>query len=235
MKNKTKIFIIFIVIFILFFSINSFLFKTEKVNINTNNIKKNIFDIIQKSSINLDNSNNNIDWTKSEKYKNIINTQVIWKWFFINKYWEFLTNSHLFNNVSSKYYIKINNQKYNFYIVKKYENKDLILWKIINYENNNYLKIQDINKITLINWKWKYNLNIWNKVFTYRNNTKIEWKITWINKNIKEYNLYNLIETNLELTFWDSWSPLFNQYGEIIWINTAINWITHNSYSQIIK
>lgn len=228
MKSKIIKIFLFIILFIFFLNINSF-FNTKNQNINNS-----IFSIYNENIINLDTKNNNEFQT--ENYKNILNTHKIWNWFFINNSWEFLTNLHLFNNNSSKYYIKINDKKYDFEIIKKYENKDLILWKIINYENkNNFLKIQSVNKVALAPWNWNKNLAPWEKIFTYKNNKKIEWKIIWINKEIKEFWLKNLIETDLKLFPWDSWSPLFNSYWKIIWINTIINEKTNTSFAQIIE
>ena len=227
MKNKITFLILFIIIFILFLSINRFLFNTNtSTSIDKINLNNSIFNIISETDISLDKSNfNNI---KSEDYKNITNKQIIWKWFFINNSWEFFTNKHIFNNISSKYFITINNKNYNFKVIKKYETKDLILWKIYNYKNKYFLNLNNDN-IDLNSWDIK------NNIFIYKNNKLINWEIIWFNKKIIELNLNNLIETNIKLESWDSWSPLFNNELRVIWINTAIKKSESISYAQIIN
>ena len=226
MKQKRTFLILFIIIFILFFSINRFLSsKKLSSNIYKINLSNSIFSIISETNINLDKIEFNN--TKSEDYKNITNKQIIWQWFFINKSWEFFTNKHIFNNISSEYYISINNKNYDFKIIKEYKNKDIILWKINNFKNNTFLKLNN----NLIYWE----INITDNIFIYKNNKLINWKITWINKKIKELNLYNLIETNIKLELWDSWSPLLNKYWKVIWINTAIKQYDNISYAQTIN
>jgi len=212
MKQKIKIIIWFLIIFILFLSINSFLFWKKITNINQN---KAIFNIISEININLENS---LDIKlKSETYKNIENTKIIWKWFFINKNWEFYTANHLFENKNSKYYIEINNKKYKFKIYKVALEpwKDIVFWKIMNFKNKYYL-----------NTKFKkHDYMIYNnlEVFIIKNNKKTLWNIISLNNNIEELKLNNLIKTNIKLSPWDSWSPIFNKNTwTVIWINIAI-------------
>jgi len=206
MKNKIKYIIWFLIIFIVFITINSVLFWKK---IENKNLEKSIFNIISQTSINIDNIWD-LKW-KSENYKNIIDKKIIWKWFFIKNSWEFYTAKHLFLYKNSKFYIEINNKKYDFEILKKYENKDIILWKIKNYKNK-------INNMVLSPW----NLYKWQKIFTYKNNKKIYWKILSIKENIKSLNLKNLTKTNIKLYPWDSWTPVFNEDWKVIWIFTAI-------------
>jgi len=236
MKHKLKYIIWFIAIFIIFITINSFLFwkKLEKNSpiipfykgseLQTNNNIA-VFNIISETNINID-KNIDLEW-KTENYKNIINKDIIWKWFFINSSWEFLTAKHIFSNKNSKFYIEINNHKYNFKIIKKDEKKDIILWQIKNYKNKSFLKINRAKNDYLIYEALK--------IFTYKDNKKINWKITWISKNIEKLNLKNLIKTNIKLYSWDSWSPLLNEKNIVIWIFVAIKIWENISYWEKIE
>lgn len=183
-----------------------------------NNIKKAIFSITKEENIDLDNTK-----LKNHDYKSIENKKIVWKWFFINKKWNFLTSKHILKDNWLKYFINIGNKKYDFDIIKKYKDKDIILWKIKNYENNNFIDYNPTKKI---------NLSISDKIYTIKNNRKIYWKILGIDSEIIELRLYNLINTNLKLEPWDSWSPLFNINWVIIWVNSAINQIENTSFAQ---
>ena len=226
MKHKIPFLVLFLIIFILFFSINHFLLKK---NINYSPSEQAILNIYLESKINLEDSEFND--IKSEDYKSIINKKVIWKWFFINNSWEFLTSKHLFNNNSWYYYINIDNINYNFNILEKSNNskliidssKDIVLWKISNYKNNNFIQLNNDNLV------------IWSTVFIIKNNIKIYWKIISTNNNIDELNLTNLIKTNIKLESWDSWSPIFNKNWEVIWINVAIKENDNISFFQEVK
>jgi S1-C subfamily serine protease len=135
-----------------------------------------------------------------------------------------LTNKHIFNNNFKQYYIKINNINYRFSIIEKYNNKDLILWKIKDYKNNDFLKTNNFKKIKL-----------GTTVFTIINKEKKYWKIIFLNKELISLKLNNLIETNIKLKPWDSWTPLFNKDWIVIGINTAIDEIKNTSFSERIN
>jgi len=238
-KNKLLI-IIFFIIFFLLFNYRNIL----KLNNNENNkiyqTNDSIFYIIQENKINLDNIyfknstflNESFISTKNSQNnqfileKHDINRKNIWKWFFIDNNWTFITNKHIFKNKNSKYSIKIKDKlnDYNFKIIKKFENFDIIIWKINFYKNRNFF---NINK--------NYDLQINDHVYIIKNNNKLIWKIVWLNENIKEFNLTNLIKTNIILYPWDSWSPLFNKYWNVIWVNSAINNIENTSYAINLK
>ena len=216
MKNKIKYITIILLLFsIIYFFINS---NNSEKNIN---LETSIFKIIEKEKINLDTVNSKL---KNYNYKNIKNTKQVWYGFFINNSWNFLTNKHIFNNNSKQYYIKINNINYSFNIIKKYDNKDLILWKIKNYKNNSFLKTDKFKKIKL-----------GTIVFTIINKEKKYWKIILLNKKLINLKLSNLIETNIKLNPGDSWSPLFNKDWIVIGINTAIDEIKNTSFSERIN
>jgi S1-C subfamily serine protease len=135
-----------------------------------------------------------------------------------------LTNKHLFSKYSKKYYIKINNTFYDFDIIKKYEKKDLVLWKINNYKNINFL---EVNK--------SKNLKSDTVVFIINNKQRNYWKIILLNKELINLKLNNLIETNIKLKPWNSWSPLFDKNWIVIGINTAINEVKDTSFAEVIN
>jgi len=216
MKNKIKYITIILLLFsIIYFFINS---NNSEKNIN---LETSIFKIIEKEKINLDTVNSKL---KNYNYKHIKNTKQVWYGFFINNSWNFLTNKHIFNNNSKQYYIKINNINYSFNIIKKYDNKDLILWKIKNYKNNSFLKTDKFE-----------NIELGTIVFTIINKEKKYWKIILLNKKLINLKLSNLIETNIKLNPGDSWSPLFNKDWIVIGINTAIDEIKNTSFSERIN
>lgn len=220
--KKKNIYIKLSILIILLIIIFSLLFFLQRNYFTNNNLEKSIFGIYSENKIKLD----QFDFknSKTQDYKEIINVSKIWNWFFINNKWNFLTNSHLFDNTWSKYYIIIDNNKYTFEIINEYKEKDLILGKIKNYKNKNYLRI-------ISNYKQEN----FEEIYTYKNENRIKWDIIWINKNIEELKLNNLIETNLKLKSWDSWSPLLNKKNKVLWIFTFINKNNNNSYAQIIN
>jgi len=222
MKHKIKYITWFIAIFIIFITINSFLFWNKNTTIIKNNA---VFDIISETNISIENSID-LEW-KVEDYKNIENINIIWKWFFINNSWEFLTAKHLFINKNSKFYIKIDNRKYRFNIIKKYKNKDIVLWKIESYENKYFLNIN----------RTKHDYLIYEdlKIFTYNNKKIINWIITWLSEKIEKLGLNNLIKTNIKLSPWDSWSPLLNERNIVIWVFIAIKSWEDISYAENIE
>jgi len=229
MKKKFNYIFLFIIIFIVFFTINKFLFEKKIENSNYQNA---IFNIYSQNNINLEN-NLWLKW-ETEKYKKVKEEHIIWKWFFINKSWEFLSSKHIFDNNLSSFYVKINNQKFSIKILDKNKNKDIILWKI-NYKNKNYLSI-NFTKHDYLSYENQ-------KIYTYKINKEdlapwiqINWKILKLNQNISELNLKNLIQTNIKLSPWDSWSPIFNySTNTIIWIATAIKKSENISYFTSTK
>lgn len=215
MKNKIKYTIFILLLFSIIYNYKN------NYSQNLISIENSIFQIIVQEKINLDKTD---DKLKNYNYKNIENTKQVWYGFFINNSWVFLTSSHLFNNNTKKYYIKIDKINYNFNIIKQYSNKDVILWKIENYKNNSFLKTNKFKKIKLDTI-----------VFTIINKEKKYWKIISLNKKLIDLKLSNLIETNIKLKPWDSWSPLFNKDWIVIGINTAIDKITNTSFSEKIN
>jgi len=212
MKRYLKILLfVTIIVFFVFFLLNKYWNEN-------NDYKKAIFNIIEEKNIDLDNS-----WSKNLDYKITKTNKIIWKWFFINKSWEFLTSKHILNNNKSKYFIEIEKTKYEFNIINTYENKDIVLWEIKKYKNNNFITYQSNRKRKIEDSK---------VIYVLKDNTKKYWKILKLNQKIDELELYDLIKTDLILEPWDSWSPLFNNLGEIIWINVAINKIEKTSFAQ---
>jgi len=195
-------------IFWAIFIITAFLTLWFFLDTKKNNVKNNIFDIYFAENIDLW-ENFWLEWKNTSKlnYK-----QKIWKWVFI---WEkeFLTAKHLFRDKNKKYFAKVNNKFYNLKLVKKFKNKDLIIWEIINYKNNfNITKTSKIYKNE--------------KVYLYKDNKKIYWRIMEINKN--------LVKTNIKLSIWDSWTPLFDKDNNLIWIFVLIETQSNFAYAEIL-
>jgi len=208
------------IILILFISISIYLiwFFLYK---NNNQIEKSIFNIYSINKINIGEN----FWLKGKdfNYNNINYENKIWKWIFIKNN-IFLTAKHLFDNTDNKFFIKINNKRYNFKIIKQFKNKDLLIWKINNFNSLNYIKNPIIS-----------NLKQNQEIFTYKNWKKIFWKILNTDTTIKELNLSKLIKTDIQLSPWDSWSPLFNSKNELIWIYIIIEKNKNISYAQKIS
>ncbi len=209
MKNIKIILVTWLLFFIVFIVFGFYASKNQK---NT----KAIFDIVSNESIDLDNTK-----LKNYNYKKIENTLYLWKWFFINDSWFFITSKHILKDKNKMYFIKIDGKKYNFEVKKNYHNKDLIVWVIKNYKSNFFLK-QSKNS----------NLSLWDNVFTLKDNKILYWRVLYKNKKIESLELDKLIEIDIKLKKWDSWSPLFNLNWELIWIASAINEMSWNSFFQ---
>ena len=169
-----------------------------------------IFDIIQTKYSVEDNM-----WLKWETNNfNIVDTkQFIWKAVILQDN-NFISSAHLFKNSINFYKAKIWNYYYDIKINKIHKKNDIVYWELIKFSSE---------------WKiiiWNSNLNT-NNIYVIKNWVKIYWKILDKNIWIKEVWLNNLIKTNIKLKKWDSWTPLFNEKNQIIWIYQVID----NSYS----
>jgi len=225
-----KIIIIFWIFFILWWIISSFFIIKQDDNL------ENIIDKYKKSSVNIELKNNIIlykdDISKSlSVWEEIEKINSISKWFFIRSDWIILTNKHAVSLDKSKIIVKTYSWEiYEANIIYLDKNTDLALIKI---NTNKSFQVLDF-----VQNRW--DINIWDSVISIWKNISF-WKISWKNKVLDELKLKNLLETDLDLSSWDSGSALINNSWKVIAINTAIsNYKQNMSFSivldrQIIK
>jgi S1-C subfamily serine protease len=224
----------FLLIFISFFILISILAISPKINnyLETKKIKQinnSIVKIIKSQNINLYQDDNWLNLKViSEKIKQ---DKIQWQWFFIDNNGTILTNQHIVNDRNWEYKIITNNKKiYKAQVIYIDSKKDLSILKI----NSTDYKWLQLNNSNIFLWETVYKLN---------NNSILKWII--LNNNVSlDKTTNDILETNIKLEKWDSWSPLFLNNFYVIWINTAksnnvnknfVTKITKNEINNILK
>lgn len=222
-SSKLKIFLIIIFfIFLWFFISNNYLSNNinnslEKKIINVSEkAKKSIVNIIAKKDLIL---YKNDPWGlfKTEIWK--IKQKIWWwSWFFITNDWIIITNKHVISDSETNYIVITNDWKeYESKIIYIDKKQDIALLKINSdiYPKLNIIKNQKEIKT------WNFVIAIWNVLDKYQNSVSL-WIVSWKNRNLWEWWLENMIQTDANINPWNSWGPLINLKSEVIWINTAI-------------
>jgi len=205
-------------VFLLWRFINNIGISESSLNNNFNKLYLESKNIVANISY-IDSNNKKISWT---------GFLVSRDWFFSNihsKQRYILTNKHIldFKKLSKIYNIKINNKNYKAKLRLLDNIYDLAILEIIDLDDKTKLKTfarfkdKDNNKNLRV---WEEVYSIWNLYWEYDNSLS-KWIISWIKRSVNTIE-YNFIETDLNLWEWESWSPLFNKYWKIIWINTLI-------------
>lgn len=143
--------------------------------------------------------------------------------FFITKNWLIITNKHVIIDKEAEYTVITNDSKeYSAKVIWIDPLNDLAILKI-NWDNFLPMNIiENDDEIKL----WQFAIAIWNTLAEFQNSVSF-WVVSWKNRSIKDWNinLANLIQTDAAINPWNSWWPLLNTKGQVIWINTAIiNW-----------
>lgn len=140
-----------------------------------------------------------------------------WTWFFITKDWVIITNKHVVTDSNSKYIVITNTwEEYESKIIYLDNETDLALLKI-DYNSNPLDFISSENNINI----WNFAIAIWNALAEFQNSVSLGI-ISWKNRDLWEDWLKNMIQTDASINPWNSWGPLLNTYGKVIWINTLI-------------
>lgn len=147
----------------------------------------------------------------------------VWGWsgFFIDSSGTILTNKHVVADPNSEYTVIL-------YDGTEYEAKVLALdpvndLAVIKIEDDSQsftpLKVARESDIEI----WQFALAVGNALSEFQNSVSL-WIISWKNRVIEAQNevLSWLLQTDAAINPWNSWWPLLNLSGEVIWINTAI-------------
>ncbi len=158
-------------------------------------------------------------------------TRQIWGWsgFIISKNGYILTNKHVVSESDSTYTVITNDQKeYDAKIIAIDKMTDLAILKIESQDEFTPLKsIQSLDNLRI----WEFVIAIWNALAEFQNSVSF-WVLSWKNRTIEAWTqtqtsiekLTWLLQTDAAINPWNSWWPLLNLDGEVIWINTAIAW-----------
>lgn len=158
------------------------------------------------------------------KSEYVIATQ--WTGFLVYKNWYIITNKHVIDNDSLKYEVVLSDGKsYPIQSIKTSDKYDIALIKI-DWDNLPYLKFWNSNDAMI----WQSVLAIWNTLWEYQN-TVTKWIISWLNRTLTVSDAANnstetlswVMQTSAAISPWNSWWPLIDSIGNVIWINTAVD------------
>lgn len=148
-------------------------------------------------------------------------------WIIIAKNWYILTNKHVVEDLDADYSVLTKN--WDVYKVNKIWTDPVLDIAIIKVVWENWQEVYDLQeaKIIWFNSKitvWQFVLAIWNALWEY-DNTVTLWILSakWRQLNESNGSLYIwMYQTDTAINRGNSWWPLINIAGEVIWINTAI-------------
>jgi serine protease Do len=155
-----------------------------------------------------------------------IQRKVWWgSWFFITKDGIILTNKHVVSDPNAQYTVILNNwEEFTAQVLYKDSSKDLAVLSI-----NTDKQFTPLNFIKSYTWS-QSDLKIGQfaiasgNVFSELNNSISLGVISWINRAIEPWNeKYTwLIQTDASINSGNSWGPLINLNGDVMWINTYV-------------
>ncbi len=150
-----------------------------------------------------------------------------WSGFFISKDGIILTNKHVVLDKNAEYTVILSNgSEYDAKVLALDPINDLAVIKIDSLSSQN--KTEEFQALSFIQDSDEtqigdFAIAIWNALAEFQNSVSlgiISWKDRVIEASWER--LSGLLQTDAAINPWNSWGPLINLNGEIIWINTAI-------------
>lgn len=156
-----------------------------------------------------------------------------WTWFFVTSDWIILTNKHVISDMSAEYSVITNNWKeYSATVLALDPLTDLAVMQVDSKEKFKTLDfIEHESNINI----WQFWIAIWNALAEFQNSVSL-WVISWKNRTIDLPNwnkLTGLLQTDAAINPWNSWWPLVDLNGKVMWINTAIVGNTNSLWFSI--
>lgn len=150
-----------------------------------------------------------------------------WSWIIVSKNWYILTNKHVVEDLDADY--SVVTQNWDVYKVDKIWNDPVLDIAVIHIISWKWEEIYDLKPAKLINFSskisvWQFVLAIGNALWEY-DNTITLWILSakWRQLNESNGSLYIwMYQTDAAINRGNSWWPLINIAGEVIWVNTAI-------------
>lgn len=146
--------------------------------------------------------------------------------FFVSKDWIILTNKHVIQDQNAQYTVILNNwDEYPATILAKDPITDLAVIKIDT--DKEIIPLEFINNYEGENSQiqiWQFAIATGNALAEFQNSVSLG-VISWTNRTIEAQNekLSGLLQTDAAINPWNSWGPLINLDGKVMWINTAIS------------
>jgi len=150
-----------------------------------------------------------------------------WTWFFVTKEWIIITNKHVVHEKGAEY--TVITQTWNEYDAKILAIDPLTDLAIIKIEaSHSFTPLKFISEYEWIESEikiWQFAIAIWNALAEFQNSVSF-WVISGVNRSIEAWGeqLSGLLQTDAAINPGNSWWPLINLEGKVIWINTAIAW-----------
>ena len=142
--------------------------------------------------------------------------------FFVSQNGTIITNKHVISDNTAEYSVITNDgTEYSARVLAIDPLTDLAVIKIDSDES--FEPLEFIDDTTSINI-WQFWIAIWNALAEFQNSVSL-WVISWKNRMIDVWDwtkLVWLLQTDAAINPWNSWGPLVNLDGKVIWINTAI-------------
>ena len=157
-----------------------------------------------------------------------IQRKVWWgTWFFITKDGIIITNKHVISDKNAEYTVITKDKKeYDAVILATDPLNDIAIIKIDT--SDTFTPLEFISEYEWMNSDikiWQFAIAIWNALAEFQNSVSL-WVVSGINRNIEAGwdKLSWLLQTDAAINPWNSWWPLLNLNGKVMWINTAIVW-----------
>lgn len=155
-----------------------------------------------------------------------------WTGFFVNKDGLILTNKHVVSDPNAQYSIILNNwDEYVGKVIAVDPTTDLAIVQALTSDGKKLSNTQQVSFIKNSNNTevWSFVIAIWNALAEFQN-TVTFGVISWLGRSIEAWDqnwisseqLTWLIQTDTAINPGNSWWPLVNLSGEVVWINTAI-------------
>ncbi len=145
-----------------------------------------------------------------------------WTGFFISDDGIIITNKHVIDDRDADYSIILNSwEELDARVIAIKKDNDLAFLQIKNSKEHTITPLQFIDS-----WDiqiGQFSIAIGNALSEFQNSVSLG-VVSWINRSIEDnyLELNWLIQTDTAINPWNSWWPLLNLDGKVMWINTAI-------------
>lgn len=151
-----------------------------------------------------------------------------WSWIIVSSNWYILTNKHVVENYDADYSVVTKDG--NIYKVDKIRTDPILDIAVIHVINQDGTTTYDLKPAKIADFKtipyiWEFVLAIWYPFAQYSNTTTL-WILSakWRKLENNNGSLYvGLYQTDTAINPWNSWWPLIDIDGQVIWVNTAIS------------
>lgn len=151
-----------------------------------------------------------------------------WSWIIVSSNWYILTNKHVVENYDADYSVVTKDG--NIYKVDKIRTDPILDIAVIHVVNQDGTTTYDLKPAKIADFKtiphiWEFVLAIWYPFAQYSNTTTL-WILSakWRKLENNNGSLYvGLYQTDTAINPWNSWWPLIDIDGQVIWVNTAIS------------